>query len=385
MDSSYIDKNAKRLRIGFTTGSCSAAAAKAAALMLFEQQEVSCVRISTPKGLLYETDVLAVKRQADAVTCAVRKDGGDDPDATHGALIYATVSRTAEPGIHIDGGTGVGRVTKPGLDQPIGNAAINSVPRKMIRRELEEVLIQHRAQGGLEVLIQVPQGEEIAKKTFNPKLGIVGGISILGTSGIVEPMSDKAVVDTIRTECSVRAAEGYRGVILAPGNYGLDFLQAQYELDPQLPVMISNFVYDAMCIAASFGFEKVLLCGHIGKLIKVAGGVYNTHSRYGDRRMEILSSLVKEAAPETGLVLEEEIRSCVMTDEAIRIIEAAGILAPVCELMAVRIKGFLEAWAGYRLQTEVIVFSNQHGILAQSSRAQQQIRDIIKHGEGEET
>ena len=204
----YIEKDGKRLRLGYTTGSCAAAAAKAAAWMLLTGRRKETITLDTPKGIRLELAVREITMHADSVSCAIEKDSGDDPDVTKGTLIFASVRRTDEPGVHIDGGEGVGRVTKRGLDQPVGNAAINSVPRQMIRENVEEVMALTDSSGGLDVVISAPEGETLAKKTFNPRLGIVGGISILGTTGIVEPMSEAALVETIRVELRQRRAMG---------------------------------------------------------------------------------------------------------------------------------------------------------------------------------
>ena len=193
------------MRYGFTTGSCAAAAAKAAAYMLLTGREKHEITITTPKGILYHARMEEISRTEHSVRCAVRKDGGDDPDITTGTLIFAEVSwqeqkqekDCGKPQILITGGAGVGTVTRPGLDQPVGSAAINHVPREMITREVEEVCALTDYAGSLLVEISVQGGEELAKKTFNPRLGIVGGISILGTTGIVEPMSSQALLDTI--------------------------------------------------------------------------------------------------------------------------------------------------------------------------------------------
>jgi len=167
------------LRFGFTTGSCSAAAAKAAAYMLLTGKKIEKISIETPKGIMFDAEILDQVREENTTSCCVIKDGGDDPDITTGAHVYATVTYCDEAGIHIDGGEGVGRVTKPGLDQPVGNAAINSVPRQMIEKEVREVMELCDYRGGLNVLISIPEGVELAEKTFNPRLGIVGGISVL--------------------------------------------------------------------------------------------------------------------------------------------------------------------------------------------------------------
>jgi cobalt-precorrin-5B (C1)-methyltransferase len=378
-DSLYIEKGGKKLRCGYTTGSCAAAASKAALIMLLTGQNIHDVKIVTPKGPIYNAEILDISRTTDHITCAVIKDGGDDPDITSGALIYATVRLLEGNIVTIKGGEGVGVVTKPGLDQPVGEAAINSVPRRMIEENIREVLSQY-GEGkslGAEVIISVPKGKELAVKTFNPKLGIEGGISILGTTGIVEPMSDSAILETIRTEINVRKAEGRKILLAAPGNYGLTFLNQNYQIDESLAVMSSNFVYDTVNMAVKAGFTKMLFVGHIGKLVKVAGGIKNTHSMYGDHRMEILSDICRQFAAENeveGLI--EALGECVMTDEAVIIITEAGLKDKVFPEMANRIKEHMENFGENKLQVEVIVFSNEYTELVKTDNAPDYIQDI---------
>ena len=374
MNELYIEKGGKKLRCGYTTGSCAAAASKAALIMLLDGSEVRNVKIITPKGPEYVAEIEDITRDAEhhSVTCAVTKDGGDDPDATNGMKIYATVS--VEPNdslVEIDGGFGIGRVTRPGLDQPVGNAAINSVPRKMIADSILEVLKERSITGvKVKVLISAPEGEEVAQKTFNPKLGITGGISILGTTGIVEPMSDEAILSTIKAEISIRRAEGNSILLMAPGNYGLKFLADTYGLSEDAAVMCSNFVYDTLCFAREAGFSKVLFAGHLGKLIKVAGGVKNTHSAYGDHRMEILSEVTRSFLPEgyKGNLIED-IEGCVMTDEAVRLITEAGMKDEVFKEVAERIKSSMEGWMDGQMQVETIVFSSGYTKLVETEGA----------------
>ena len=190
----------KKLRFGYTTGSCAAAAAKAAASMLLTGEKTNYVSLVTPKGIHLHLETRDIRQEADVVSCAIEKDAGDDPDITNGAWIYARVSRQKEKGVHITGGPGIGIVTKPGLEQPPGTYAINSVPRQMIAKELQKLCEQHKYEAGLKVELSVPEGKELARQTFNPRLGIEGGISILGTTGIVEPMSEAALVSSIRLE-----------------------------------------------------------------------------------------------------------------------------------------------------------------------------------------
>ena len=237
----YTYVNNKKMRRGHTTGTCAAAASKAAAEAILTQSPVSSVTIHTPKGITLDLPVEDLTFDSAHARCAVRKDGGDDIDATHGALVYSDVTLT-DSGIDIDGGVGVGRVTRKGLDQPPGNAAINRVPRSMIREALEDVASACSYGGGFSAVISVPDGEGIAAKTFNPRLGITGGISILGTSGIVEPMSETALIDTVKTEMNLRAASGDRVLLVVPGNYGKDFSDNIPGIDSDFAVKCSNFV-----------------------------------------------------------------------------------------------------------------------------------------------
>lgn len=362
------------MRYGFTTGSCAAAAAKAAAYMLLSGRQKNTITIETPKGIPYTAEILEITRGEKAVQCAVRKDGGDDPDITSGALIYAEVSLTdhtrtqaTDTRIHIDGGIGVGRVTKPGLDQPVGNAAINHVPREMIAKEVLEVCDLMDYKGNLQVIISVPEGEAIAKQTFNPRLGIVGGISILGTSGIVEPMSNQALLDTIRVELNQRRAEGFDYIAVAPGNYGLDFMKKAYGYDLDKSVKCSNFIGVTIDMAVECGFTRMLLTGHIGKLIKVAGGIMNTHSKEADCRMELLSAFaIHEGA---GADVAAKILDCVATEEAVRLLREAGKQQEVMDYAMERILFYLNKRAGGRMQIDCIMYDNTFGELAKSKEA----------------
>ena len=404
MDSIFIEKGDKKLRCGFTTGSCAAAASKAALIMLITGTDIHNVSIMTPKGIAYNAEIVGIEKGIEKsiekgidkskdnpqdnnldkesgnsyVLCAVIKDGGDDPDITTGSKIYAKVELTGKPGIVIKGGEGVGRVTKPGLDQPIGEAAINSVPRKMITENVSLVLEEYGlTDKGVIVTISVPGGEEIAKKTFNPKLGIVGGISILGTTGIVEPMSDEAIISTIKTEINVRKAEGKEILMSAPGNYGITFLSEVYGIDEKNVVMTSNFIYDTVRLALEQGFKKILFAGHIGKLVKVAGGIRNTHSRYGDHRMEILTDLSKRYMSKSSFdKVKDTLPECVMTGEAVRIINETGQGEVVFCKMAEAIKKNMEEWSDGTIEVETIVFSGENEELVSTENAHSWIREV---------
>lgn len=372
----YIKKDGKQLRLGYTTGSCAAAAAKAAAWMLLTGKKKEQISIVTPKGIPLNLDVLEINMEENKISCAIRKDSGDDPDVTNQTLIFAAVSYADVPGIFIDGGFGIGRVTKRGLDQPVGNAAINSVPRQMIRENLEEVMRVTDYHGGLSVLISAPDGEWLAKKTFNPRLGIVGGISILGTTGIVEPMSEKALVDTIRVELRQRKESGAEYVLLTPGNYGSDFIRHSLELDVTLAVQTSNFIGDTLDICKELGFKGALLIGHIGKLVKIAGGMMNTHSKYGDCRMEILAA----HAGASGLPAEKvsEIVTCVACDDVLRILKNSDCYEATLKRITDRVHVHLRHRVGEDMEMGTILFSKEYGLLGETPSARNLIQKITE-------
>ena len=371
----FVYKNHKKLRYGYTTGSCAAAASKAAAAMLLSGKEISYVELHTPKGIDLRLEVLDISREDNAVSCAIQKDGGDDPDVTNGILIYAKVSREPadEAQIIIDGGIGVGRVTKPGLEQPVGAAAINKVPRQMIRENLEAVCEQYHYHGKLSVVISIPSGVELAAKTFNPRLGIVGGISVLGTSGIVEPMSEQALIDTIRVEMRQKLANGMEYLLVVPGNYGIDFLdQYGHGLQLEDAVKCSNFVGEALDAAVEFGAKGVLLVGHIGKFVKLAGGIMNTHSHNADARMELLT--VHAALLGAPMELLQKMMECVTTDDALKYLKEADLMEPVMERIMEKMEFYVNQRAQHQLELGVITFSNVFGILGQTKN----VPDLVK-------
>ena len=372
----YIEKDGKQLRLGYTTGSCAAAAAKAAAWMLFTGRRRERVSLTTPGGVALDLEVREIEMGENSVRCAIEKDGGDDPDVTTGALVFAEVSFSDVPGVSIDGGVGVGRVTKPGLDQPVGAAAINSVPRRMIRENVEEVCRAVDYQGGLSVVISVPEGEKLAKKTFNPQLGITGGISILGTTGIVEPMSEQALADTIRVELRQKRAMGADYALLTPGNYGADYIRDTLKIDPARAVRVSNFIGDALDQCRALGFRGALLVGHIGKLVKLAGGMWNTHSKYGDCRMELLAA--HAAAAGLDAAGAAAVLDCVSCDEALRVIAQAGLQEAVLDRVAGKIADAMARKAGEDMETGAIVFSNQLGFLCKTEGAEQLLQRIAE-------
>lgn len=372
----------KELRKGFTTGSCGAAAAKAALYMLLTGSVKDEIEIITPGGAVFRTEVKDIFREGNRVRCAVVKDGGDDPDVTTGLHVTAEV-RAEERGdgaleIQIEGGPGVGWVTLPGLDQPVGNAAINRVPRQMIEKELTEVAELLDFRGRIRVILSVPGGEAAAERTFNPRLGIEGGISILGTTGIVEPMSTRAILDTIRVELNQRKALGDRIAAVSPGNYGLNFMKETYGYDLNRSVKCSNYVGDTVDMVREMGFRGMLLTGHIGKLIKVSGGIMNTHSKEGDARMELLAAGVIRAGGSTDTL--RGILNCRVTEEALGIIqgESPELLRKSMDAVMDRILYYLRKRAGEELPVECILYSNEFGLLAASPGAMDMMEELRK-------
>ncbi|MDR0523073.1 MAG: cobalt-precorrin-5B (C(1))-methyltransferase CbiD [Candidatus Methanoplasma sp.] len=366
----YVTVDGKRLRCGYTTGTCAAAAARAAAGLLLSGEEPRSVRMAVPAGNVLEIPVEDLRLEGGSASCSVRKDGGDDADATHGLMVEARVSLRPDGAISVDGGEGVGRVTKGGLDQPVGSAAINSTPRRMIAEALEDARRAAGSASGLEAVISVPGGAEASKRTFNSRLGIVGGISILGTSGIVEPMSDAGLIGAIRAEMGVRLAEGRRILLLVPGNMGRDFSRGMG--GDSEAVKCSNFIGEAIDCAAEKGAEGILVVGNLGKMVKVAGGVMNTHSRQGDCRMEIMCA----AALEAGASAEEARRvlGCASTDDALDAMgpdlarRASGILMD-------KIAFHLRSRAG-GMRAEAVVFSSKYGELGETGGARGMIAEI---------
>lgn len=368
----YQFSQGKNLRCGYTTGSCATAAAKASATMLLTGEPVATVRIDTPKGIMLNLEPLEIEVQNQYVSCAIRKDSGDDPDDTNGIIVFAKVEKVAEPGVHIEGGVGVGRVTKPGLACAVGGPAINPTPRRMITTEVTSVMEEAGYAGGLLVTISIPEGVEIAKKTFNPRLGIVGGLSVLGTSGIVEPMSEKALIETMYVEMRAQKARGNKNLLVFFGNYGEDFTRDVMKLDLEGAVTCSNFVGELLDYAVFLGFETLLLIGHSGKLVKLAQGVMNTHSKYADCRTELfaLEAMFHGASIEVG----QEIYHCLTTDEVTKILKREELFKPVMEKVTERIDFYMQHRVHGKIKTAAFMFSNVYGILGKTKDAEELIQ-----------
>ena len=377
----YVRSGQKLLRCGYTTGTCAALGAAGAARLLLTGHAPETVALRTPKGIVVEVAPLFCRRTDTGAECAIEKDGGDDVDVTTGLPVIATVELL--PGctdIRIDGGRGVGRVTKPGLDQPVGAAAINHVPRQMIAEALHREAEAACYTGGFAVTISIQNGEEVARRTFNPHIGVEGGLSVLGTSGIVEPMSQQAILDTIQLEMGQAAlrAVSPRRLILAPGNYGLDYLHEKMPALKNIPVVkTSNFIGDTMDMAAASHFEEVVLVGHIGKLVKLAGGVMNTHSRTADCRTELLCAHAALCGASRDVCAA--LMNAATTDACMEILDKAEMREPVLSSLLDAIQLHLDRRAAGAFRVGAVLFSNQYGPLGQT-RTAKELLDEWKNG-----
>jgi cobalt-precorrin-5B (C1)-methyltransferase len=321
--------NKAGLRRGYTTGSCAAAAAKAAALMLVQGRAVSTVDIVTPGGVRLELEVKDQQRNGDKAVCGVVKDSGDDPDVTAGIVVYAQVRPKGAAGeVVIRGGEGVGVVTKPGLQVMVNQPAINPVPRQMITLAVSQVWPLNQ---GLEVTISAPRGRWLARRTLNPRLGIVGGISILGTTGIVEPRSVDAYKVSLSLALDLALAAGMNELVLVPGNLGEGFARRYYALKPEEIIQMGNQVGFMLRECKRKGVSRVILLGHIGKLVKVAAGIFDTSSRVADSRLETIAHFTREVGADSRLV--NQIERLPLAEASIPLLRQAGLLG-VFEVIA---------------------------------------------------
>ena len=391
----------KRLRSGFTTGACATAAARAAAVFLLRGTLPERVEVILPEGQSAVWKPEYESEQPCQGYLRVQKDAGDDPDVTHGSWVYARVTILTEaeletkrqtgsgywleeyPEVYLDGGIGIGIATKPGLSCPVGHYAINPVPRKMILSAVDAERDRLGFRGCLGIQIAIPSGVELAKKTFNPKLGIQGGISVLGTTGIVKPMSEEALLATIRLDIHMKTVANENVLLMAPGNYGETFLREAMGIPMGEAVLCSNFVADSMQMLREENVSELLFVSHIGKLIKVSAGIPNTHSKYGDRRMEEMARLTALRLGEQEKQEEQEnqdlldrILGANTTDEALEHMNQArvGLAEQILTDSAESAKIHLERWAGGTLHAEVVTFSSALGITGKSSGADAMFR-----------
>ncbi|UYZ12816.1 cobalt-precorrin-5B (C(1))-methyltransferase [Brevibacillus sp. WF146] len=346
------EKEAKPLRHGYTTGACAAAATKAALTALITQERQTQSTIPLPAGMDVTFQLERCEWTADEATAGIIKDGGDDPDATHGALILSTVTWRDEPGMELDGGVGVGRVTKPGLPVPIGEAAINPVPRKMIREAVQSVLEQYGVERGVRVVISVPDGEEIAKKTLNGRLGIIGGISILGTRGIVVPFSTAAYKASIAQAINVAREAGCEHIVLSTGGKSEQFgMQLYPELPEEAFVEMGDFVGFSLQQCKRKQMKKVTLVGMMGKFSKVAQGVMMVHSKSAPVDFGFLAGLAAEAgAPDELVQQAKEANTAAQVGDMMA--DYPAFFAKLCESCCRA--GLKEAGGGMEIETVLI-------------------------------
>ena len=368
----YVYIDGKKYRRGYTTGSCAAAAAKASVHMLFTNKKIENINIDTPKGIPLTLKVKNIEIRNNYASCSIEKDGGDDIDATHTMDIFAKaelISRENEE-IIVTSGVGIGIVTKKGLSVEVGKPAINPVPMKMIRSEIAKVLGENNKllnkDKSLKITIFAPKGEEIAEKTFNPRLGIVGGISILGTTGIVEPMSEDGWKKSLSIELEMKKAQGMDKIILVPGNHGEEFIREQLKIDMNNCVRMSNFVGYMLNEAKRLGFKKILMAGHIGKFIKISAGIFNTHSKVCDARNEIM--IANLALMGAGLDFIKEINECVTAEGAVEIIDKSNY-TEIYNILCNKCKERVEEYLNEDIQVEVYMFRMDKSLLGKSTNA----------------
>lgn len=363
----YVYIDGKKYKRGYTTGSCATGAAKAATYMILTKETLETVNIDTPKGIPLNLKVENVDINNAFAQCSIQKDGGDDIDATHKMHIYAKAELIDSNEIIIDGGIGIGRVTKKGLGIEIGKAAINKTPISMIQSEVRKVIGDSK---GVKITIFAPEGETIAKKTFNPRLGIVGGISIIGTTGIVEPMSDEGWKKSLSIELEMKKAQGMDKVILVPGNHGEMFIKESLGIDSKYIVRTSNFIGYMLKEAQRIGFKKILMAGHLGKYVKIAGGIFNTHSKVADARNEILiANLALMNAP---FELINKVNECLTTEEFIEILEDDKYkkYKEIYNILSEKCKKRIDIYMNDdEIDIEVMIFSMEKKLLGESKKA----------------
>ncbi|MBC5649189.1 cobalt-precorrin-5B (C(1))-methyltransferase CbiD [Christensenella tenuis] len=353
----FVIKNGKKLRCGYTTGTCSAAAAAGAALLLLKGEEPRTLRAKLPSGKAAELAPAGCGLREGRAFCSVIKDGGDDPDVTNGIKITAFVSKRKDGIIRVFGGAGIGTVTQDGLKCPKGGSAINPVPLKMISQSVRETAEKCGYAGGLDVELEAENGERIAQKTFNPRLGIVGGISILGTTGIVEPMSERAVIETIKTEIEKYGAENRQAILFNAGNYGKAFCREKMGLDLARGVKISNYFGEAIDHALYCGFKEILIISHIGKISKLAAGVMNTHSSVADARAEVFAAHAALSGANKETV--REIMQALTTAQMIEILKKAGLEKETLLSVGESILQKIGARTKGAARCEIVVFDNE--------------------------
>lgn len=362
----------KKLKKGYTTGSCAAAASKAAVYMLFAGQVINGVSIDTPAGIRLNLALHDVEITGSYAKCAVVKDGGDDPDVTSGLKVFAKAQECEEEGIFVEAGEGIGIATMRGLKVEVGKPAINPVPMQMIKSEVGKVLPQGK---GVKIILSVPGGEEAAKKTYNSRLGIEGGISIIGTTGIVNPMSEEAWKEALFVEMNVMVSKNIKNIFFVFGNIGEELLEKHFGINEKYVIKISNFLGSMLEEAAEKHIESVVVAGHIGKLVKVAGGIFNTHSRIADARMEILAAYAALEGASRQTI--ENIYLSNTTEAAMQIIDAEG-LQGIYRQIVKNVSERCQKYTYNKLKIGSVLFGAEGKLIAMDDNAEEIIYKLTK-------
>lgn len=355
----------KKLREGFSTGSCMTGGAAAAALWLTTGTCPEVVEVETPIGRTLYLDVIPKEKGV----CGIVKDAGDDPDVTNGSEVITKVELLPEDGaITFVGGDGIGTVTEEGLKLPVGEPAINPVPRQMTERALRKII----GDRGAVVTVSIPGGEELAKKTFNPRLGVLGGLSVLGTTGIVRPMSEEAMKDSLLVELDMYARQGHRAILFVLGTTGENALKAQYG-EFHCILQVSNYIGFMIEEAVERGFTDILIGGFVGKLVKVASGTMNTHSHVADGRLETICTHAALHGASRDVI--ERIYSCVTTKAAMKIVEEEG-LTDIWKDMAERASAHCRKTAHGMARVGVVFLDAENRVLAESANVPEVLNTV---------
>lgn len=358
---------AKELRSGYTTGACAAAGVKAA-LLFAAGESWQEIELTALDGTQLIIPVKAVERTADGLTAEVVKFSGDDPDITNGVSVFTTVRRLEQGNAEIvfRAGEGIGTVTKPGLSVPVGEPSINPGPRQLIRNVVAEVLgTSHVA---LAVTIAIPAGVELARQTLNPILGVEGGISVIGTTGVLRPMSEEGFKNSLVPQIDVARAAGFTDLIFVPGKIG-ERIATGWGLPPAAMVQTSNFIGFMLEAAAERKVERVLLFGHIGKLSKVAAGVFYTHNRIADGRLETLAAYGAAAGlPQAGV---KALLAANTTEDALAVLQQAGLRDEVCKKLAERASLRAERYLFQKLKVGTVMVTLAGELLGMDETAKE--------------
>ena len=372
---------AKQLKGGYTTGACLAAGARAAAMLLQGEDPGDKVDIMALDGTPLQIPIHSVEMLPDAARVEIVKDAGDDPDITNGTSVFVTFRfltleqlkpvagrSVVYEQILFEAGQGIGHATKPGLSLAVGEPAINLGPRQLVYNSVRDIVGDKPCM----VRVDIPAGRELAAKTLNPVLGIEGGISVIGTTGVLCPMSEEAFKNSLIPQIEVAKAAGFTTQIFVPGKIG-ERIASSWGLPKEAIVQTSNFIGFMLEAAADRGLEKILLFGHIGKLAKVAAGVFHTHNRVGDARLEVLAAYsASMGMPAEGV---RRILQAVTTEEALPVIEEYG-LASVYEVIAARASYRAERFLFNRLQVGTVLVTLQGKLLGMDDKAREIGRDF---------